>query len=134
MTEDNKKTNIREELQRADQALKAASLLFDNGLLSDAISRLYYFVLHNVRALLLTEGLQPKSHSGALSLFGLHFVKKGVIEADVSHVFSKLMRYREEADYNPSHRFSSEDFVECRDEARKLSGQIHDHLEDMGYL
>ena len=134
MTEDNKKTNIREELERAEEALKAASLLFDNGLLSDAISRLYYFVLHSVRALLLTEGLQPKSHAGALSLFGLHFVKKGVIEADVSHVFSKLMKYREEADYNPSHRFSREDFVESRDEAQKLSELIHDRLDGMGYI
>ena len=134
MTEDNKKTNIREELERADEALKASSLLFDNGLLSDAISRLYYFVLHNVRALLLTKGLQPKSHAGALSLFGLHFVKKGVIEADDSHVFSKLMKYREEADYNPSHRFNREDFIESRDEAQKLSNQIHDRLDGMGYL
>jgi uncharacterized protein (UPF0332 family) len=52
---------------------------------------------------LLTEGLEPKSHEGALRLFGLHFVKPGAFEAKDSHIFSKLMKLREEADYNPSY-------------------------------
>jgi hypothetical protein len=59
--------------------LAAANLLFENDFLQDAISRLYYFLLHNTRALLLTKGLEPKSHDeGALRLFGLHFVKEGI--------------------------------------------------------
>ena len=41
MIEENKKKNIDEEMDRADEATKAANLLFNNGLLNDAISRLY---------------------------------------------------------------------------------------------
>jgi uncharacterized protein (UPF0332 family) len=134
MIEENKRENIREELERAVKAMGAASLLFENGFLSDAVSRLYYSLLHEIRALLLTKGLEPKSHEGALRLFGLHFVKEGVFEPADSHVFSRLMKYREEADYNPSYMFTEEDFVEFKKDAEELSNQIKEHLKEKGYL
>ncbi len=102
MIEDNKRKNIREEMEKAANSIKAATLLFDNGFINDAVSKLYYFTLYNIRALLLTKGIEPRSHEGTLRLFGLHFVKEGPFEPKTSHTFSKLMKYREEADYNPS--------------------------------
>jgi uncharacterized protein (UPF0332 family) len=45
MNEDNKKENIREEIDRAMDATKAAQLLFENGFVRDAISKLYYSLL-----------------------------------------------------------------------------------------
>jgi hypothetical protein len=103
VNQENKKANIREEIDRANEAIRAANLLFENGFVRDAISKIYYSMLYNIRALLLTEGLEPKSHEGALRLFGLRFVKPGAFEAKDSHIFSKLMKFREEADYNPSY-------------------------------
>src|SRR3990172_1979576 len=100
MIEENKKENIREEIKRAKEAMRAANLLFDNGW-----------------AVLVTKGLEPKSHEGALRLFGLHFVKKGIFSPSDSHIFSKLMKYREEADYNPTYTFTKEDFTEFKKEA-----------------
>jgi len=134
MNEENKKENIREELERVNEAMKAAKLLFDNGLLKDAVSRLYYSLLYSIRALLLTRGLEPKSHEGALRLFGLHFVKEGLFETKDSHIFSKLMKYREEAEYNPSYTFTKEDFVEFKKEARKVIEKITAYLKEKGYL
>ena len=93
MNEANKKDNIHEELERVVEAKKATKLLFDNSLLKDAVSKLYYSLLYAVRALLLTKGLEPKSHEGALRLFGLHFVKAGIFEPRSSHILSKLMKY-----------------------------------------
>jgi len=77
VNEENKRENIREEIDRANEAIRAANLLFENGFVKDAISKLYYSLLYSVRGLLLTEGLEPKSHEGTLRLFGLHFVKPG---------------------------------------------------------
>jgi len=134
MTEENKRENIREEMARAAKAMGAASLLFDNGFLNDAISRLYYSLLHFIRALLLTKGLEPKSHEGALRLFALYFVKEGAFEPADSHTFSRLMKYREEADYNPSYMFTKEDFVEFKKEAEELSNKIQGNLKEKGYL
>jgi uncharacterized protein (UPF0332 family) len=57
MTEENKKENIRIELEGAEKTLAEADLLFQNGFISGAVSRLYYSVLYIIRAVLLTKGL-----------------------------------------------------------------------------
>lgn len=134
MTEENKIENIKIELDRASKTMDAAILLFDNGFLSDAVSRLYYFLLHMIRALLLSKGFEPKSHEGVLRLFSLHFIKEGIFEPKTSHIFAKLMKYREEADYNPSYVFTGEDFMEFRKEAEGMADKIKGYLTEKGYL
>ena len=99
MTDENRKKNIAEELARAKECLTSADLLFSHGQLADAVSRLYYYLYHAVRALLLSKGLEPKSHEGTLRLLSLHFTKPGILDAQTSHIFTRLMKYREEADY-----------------------------------
>ncbi len=134
MNEGNKKENIKVELERAKKTLLEADLLFDNGFIIGAISRLYYFLFYNIRALLLTKGFEPKSHEGSLRLLGLHFIKEGIFEPKDSHIFSKLMKYREEADYNPSYIFNKEDFVELKKEVEILSNKIESYLRAQDYV
>jgi uncharacterized protein (UPF0332 family) len=134
MIEENKRENIREEIERATEARKVAELLFSNDFIKDAVSKLYYFLLYSIRALLLTKGLEPKSHEGALRLFGLHFVKEGIFISQDSHVFSKLMKFREEADYNPSYIFTKEDFKDLAIEADNLFLKITVYLKDKDYF
>ena len=134
MIEENKRENIREEIERAEKAKEAARLLVDNNFVNDAVSKLYYFLLYGIRALLLTKGLEPKSHEGALRLFGLHFVKEGVFPSKDSHAFSKLMKFREEADCNPSYVFTKEDFSEVEAEAGNLFIKIKTYLKEKDYL
>ena len=134
MTEENKKENIKAELEGAAKTLLEADLLFKNSFFKGAVSRLYYSLLYSIRALLLIKGLEPKSHEGALRLFSLHFVKEGRFEAKTSHVFSKMMKYREEADYNPAYVFTKEDFVELHKEVGALSDEIMAYLKEKGYL
>ena len=94
MTNDNQRENINLELERAAEAIAAATLLYENGYISDAISRLYYFVLYNIRALLLSKGLEPRSHDGALRLLGMHFVRSGLVDKSVAQIFSTTTPYR----------------------------------------
>lgn len=44
------------------------------------------------------------------------------------------MKYREEADYNPSYVFTSEDFIEYRKEAENLAHKIKAYLIEKGFL
>jgi uncharacterized protein (UPF0332 family) len=99
VTEDNQRAAVASELDRADESLRAAAVLVDAGLLLDAESRLYYAVYHAAVALLLTENLQPRSHAGVSSLFGLHFVKTGRMDAEDGRLFARMQKYRVEADY-----------------------------------
>ncbi len=134
MTEENKKKNIRLELDGAAKTFSEAELLFQNGFVSGAVSRLYYSLLYTIRAVLLTEGLEPRSHEGAPRLFSLHFVKEGPFDAKASHIFSKLMKYREEADYNPAYVFTKDDFIALRQETEQLKEKILAHLKGKSYL
>jgi uncharacterized protein (UPF0332 family) len=133
LTHSNRATAIAEELARAENALAAARLLEDGGFPSDSVSRLYYSLLFRVRALLLILGLEAKSHEGALRLFSLHFVKTGRIEPEASHLFSRLMKYREEADDNPSYLFTVDDARKLREETAALASRITELLRQSGY-
>lgn len=124
MTQANRQSAITEELNRAKKSRGAAGHLLSGGFLADAVSRLYYSALYHVKALLLTEGLEPKSHEGALRLFSLHFVKAGVLGSDASHMFARLMKYREEADYNPSYVFTEDD-------VKALQGEVDAFMQDV---
>jgi len=128
VTSDNCRENIRSELARAAEAIAAADLLFENGYVSDAVFRLYYYVLYHVRALLLSKGLELRSHEGALRLLGLYFIKEGLLDKRFGQIFSKLMKFREEADYNPVTMFTKEDYLAYRKEADTLSATFQEHL------
>ncbi len=126
--------NIREELERAESSLKAANVLYDHKFFNEAVSRLYYHIFYVMRALLLTKGLEPRSHEGALRWFALHFVKTGVFPAESAHTISKLMKFRGEADYNPSYVFTAEDYEGLRRETEELADRARSFLKQEGYL
>jgi uncharacterized protein (UPF0332 family) len=134
VTGENKRANIKEELDRAQTAKGAAEILAENAYFLDAISRAYYWVYHTVRALLLTKGLEPKTHEGTLRLFSLHFVKEGPLLPSHAHVLSRFMKYRQEADYNPSYVFTQADYTELKQEGESLSNEILQLLKEQGYL
>jgi uncharacterized protein (UPF0332 family) len=130
LSPDNIKKNVLEEIERTEELKKAYTLLSENGLYKDAVTKLYYYLLYHIRALLLTKELEPKSHEGALRLFSLYFVKDGKFEPMSAHTFSKLMKYREEADYTSSYLFTKEDFEQLKKETEDLSGLIRKHLRE----
>jgi len=73
VTEANRRDNARNEAALGDDALRAADALLGLGLPNDAVSRAYYAAFHYARALLLTEGLEPKTHRGVVDLLIEHF-------------------------------------------------------------
>lgn len=132
MTVENKHENVVEELRRGAESLLAAEVLAERGLLSDAISRLYYFVFHSARALLYTKGFEPKSHEGLLRLIGMHFVKQGTFSPQDSHLLTRLQKYRSEADYNAAYSFTRADYDELRGAATQLDAKIRTYLIEKG--
>jgi hypothetical protein len=99
MSPENRTVAVEEELTSVEENLAAGRALIDLGLLRPAMTRVYYAVFHAARALLFAEGLEPKSHEGVLHLLNLHYVKPGRLEPKWNRVYSRLQKYREEADY-----------------------------------
>lgn len=108
------------ELERGDEALHSARLLSSESLFLDAMSRVYYAVLHYARAILLTADVVPKSHHGAFLLFNQHVIKTGKADKRYSKIFSSLMRMREEADYITEASFTADDITVALAEAEEF--------------
>jgi uncharacterized protein len=118
VTDENKRANIASELERAAESFKAGELLASAGLLHDAESRVYYAAFHAAVALLLTEGIEPRSHAGVASLLGQHFVKTNRLDPGDARLFVRLQKYRVEADYSRNFVLTpealAEDLAACR--------------------
>ncbi|PYQ98086.1 MAG: DNA-binding protein [Acidobacteria bacterium] len=128
MTDANKRANVASELARADESMRAARVLVDAALLHDAESRLYYASYHAAVALLLTEGLEPRSHAGTASMLGLHFVKTGRMDPEDARLFARIQKYRLEADYGRDFVLTEaplrEDLASCQTFLDRARGTI----------
>lgn len=96
----NKQDYISYKLQKAGQSLKEARLLIDNNMPDTAVSRMYYASFYAVNALLVSNDFNPKTHSGAKSLFNKEFILTHKLQERFSDFYSFLMAKRFEADYD----------------------------------
>jgi uncharacterized protein (UPF0332 family) len=106
VTEDQTRRSIAAEVARGDDALKSADLLLAAGQLADAVSRAYSAALHYARALLLTFGEEPRTHGGLDRLLQRDFVRTGKLAPEVGACFSRLMSFRQNADYVAEYVFT----------------------------
>lgn len=90
--------------------------------------RAYYAAFHAGKALLLTEGLEIRSHQALGRLFSLHFVKTGKFSVRHSRILSKAQKYREEADYSSEFVFTLDDANERLQEVREFMTAVDTFL------
>ena len=99
MDEDRRKVVVGA-LTKAREKLGSAQRWFREGQAwDDIVSRAYYAAFHAAQAMLYAEGLEPKSHHGVMTLFGLHFAKSGKIAPQFARYLKNLKDDREEGDY-----------------------------------
>lgn len=134
MTVEHQRRHIAAEVERAKNALRAAQELHKLGLFSDAVSRAYYAALHYAVALLLTEGIEPKTHSGVGTMLGLHFVTQGKLSPDVAKALSRLEQFRGEADYNRFFIFTGESAREEIEVAESVCAAVTQVLQASGWV
>jgi uncharacterized protein len=102
VTDDNRLTNAQSEIAIARDAARVARAALELGIARDALSRAYYAVFHAVRALLLLDGLEPKTHQGVIRLFSDQWIKTGRIASSQMLVLTRLQSYRLASDYSYS--------------------------------
>ncbi len=93
------KEEIKKHIELAKKRIHSAEILRNEKEYRDAVSRAYYAFFDAASALLLTEGLVAKTHAGLITLFSLHFIKKGRIKSKFATFFKRAKEAREEADY-----------------------------------
>ncbi len=106
MTENQKRAAIGAEIARGDEALEEAELLLAASKNAGAVSRAYYGAFHYARALLLTVGEEPRTHGGLTRLLQANFARSGRLPPEVAALLSRLMTFRQGADYTAEFVFT----------------------------
>jgi uncharacterized protein len=113
-------------LSRADETLSEAQVLFDNGYTVGVVNRVYYACFYAVSALLLTEDLASSKHSGVMSLFNQHWVKKRRVPDEMGAFYNRLYERRQSGDYKDIVSFDREDVGKWLGEAKLFVEHISD--------
>jgi uncharacterized protein (UPF0332 family) len=107
VTGDQKRGAIDAELSRGDEALEEATLLLAADKHAGAVSRAYYGAFHYARALLLTIGEEPRTHGGLTRLLQSNFARSGRLAPEKAALLSRLMTFRQDADYTAEFVFTA---------------------------
>jgi len=115
--------HIRSRLREAEEGIREGEVLLQHGLLRAAVSRLYYACFHATEALLWTENLHSKKHTGIRSLFERHWILAGRLPNEMGQFYRELLDNRHDADYRVAD-FEREQVETWLDEARRFVGAL----------
>ena len=91
--------------QKADQALRTASVTCDAGDAAAAINRLYYACFYALTAQMLAHGKQFIRHSAIRHALNEHLIHTGVLAPELGRFYNRLFTDRADADYEPMAEF-----------------------------
>jgi uncharacterized protein (UPF0332 family) len=124
MTSEEKRDLVIYRIAKSKNTFAEIGLLVNNKLWNTAVNRLYYACYYAVIALLIDKGIETLTHAGARQMFGVHFIKTGLIERDSGKFYSHLFDLRQTGDYDDFIDFSKEQVLALLDPADKLIAQI----------
>jgi uncharacterized protein (UPF0332 family) len=115
-----KRTIANERLEKARRGLAAAKWMTDNSDYAGAVAKAYFIFLDLADAGLVTKGITPQSHAGTVKMFGMHFVKTGLVPPEYGRWFGKMEEERIDADYKMKTVWTKEDAQRRVERAEKL--------------
>lgn len=107
-------------IKRAKETFSEIDILIENRLYSTAVNRMYYACYYAVIALLLSKEISTQTHSGVRQMFGLHFVKSGLIDRELGKFYSEIHDKRQTGDYDDFISFTEDDVVGMKKPANDL--------------
>jgi uncharacterized protein (UPF0332 family) len=99
-------------LRKAEDSLSAAQLMQENGYHEFAASRAYYAMFYLAEAFLLGKDLAFSKHSAVHAAFGEHFVRTGIVPAELHRALIHGMEVRQTGDYDYTKEVSAEEALE----------------------
>lgn len=128
MGEEERLSAIRDELGLLLDELRSFAANRHAGVHRKCISNLYYATFHAVRALLLSHGLEPKTHEGTQRLFAAHFVRPGTFTRGDLKTLGNLEADRLRADYQGYYDYDVADVGNAQGQVLGIVGRSLDYL------
>ena len=85
--------------EKAHDTLNEIPILIENEMWNTAVNRLYYACFYVVNALLISQQIETKTHSGVQRMLSLHFTKTGKLSNEQSRFYADLFDSRQDGDY-----------------------------------
>lgn len=93
------------------------------------MNRLYYAAFYAVLSLLTKHDINTKTHSGTRQMFGLHFVKPGIVGVESGEFYSRIFDVRQSGDYEDFILFEKDKVLAFVTPARQLISEIEGLLK-----
>ncbi len=124
LNEEERKTLVKLEIEKAKRTFEEIKVLQQAGFWSGAANRLYYAVFHAINALLIKDHHEVSTHNGSHAMFGLYYIKTGILSAEYGRLYNQLQTMREESDYNCVYEVEEEELLGRIEPARELIEEI----------
>ena len=128
MTTENRSDYIKYRFHRAEESLDDALILAEKQKWNSVINRLYYSCYYAVISLLLKHDIESKTHDGARTQFGLHFIKSGKIDKKYGKLFTKLFDFRQKGDYGDLYDYDEAIVQPLIDQSKEFIIEIGKHI------
>jgi uncharacterized protein (UPF0332 family) len=121
-------------LDRAHHDLRATQINLGQGLYGVAVTRAYYAMFYAASAILASEGISRRRHSGVQSAFGEHFVKTGLFEAEYAKMLGHAFDSRLDSDYDIAFAAGQKLAEETLRDAHRFVDRAEQYLRRAGVL
>jgi uncharacterized protein (UPF0332 family) len=121
---ENKLILIKNWLDKAEQALKAAQDNINLNNLETAQNRIYYSIFYAVSALSKSKDFVTSKHHQLLGWFNREFVKQGTIKKEIAQIYSDSFEFRQKTDYTISFIPEKEKIEQMLEEAKIFIDEI----------
>ena len=121
---ENRKAIVDYRTEKAALALEDAYFLIDAGKYNLAANRLYYALYYAASALLISKGIETKTHSGLITQISMHLVKTGILSVDDGKLLKVMFELRHEGDYEDFIEVQREDIEEYTPRVRELVDKL----------
>lgn len=124
LTSDEREAIVSFRIQKAKDTLTEAEGIATLKYWNAVVNRLYYACFYMTSALLIQKNFAAQTHSGVIHLFGLHFVRTGVVSKDSGKLYSRLFELRQTGDYDDL-------FNMTEDDVKPLIPLVHNFMDEL---
>ena len=111
---------VKMQMEKSDRFISEAVSVARMGLWDLVANRLYYSVFHAVAGLFIHDGIEVRSHKGAVVMFGQKYVSTGAFDSKWGRFYAKLQDIREKCDYNLVYVSTEDEMAPLIEEAKEL--------------
>lgn len=130
LTDEQRRDIVRYRMENAQKMLSEVESHRENGFYNTAVNRMYYACYYAATAMLISMGIEVKSHDGVRLNLGKYVVMEGRLSPDLGRFYSRLFSKRSTGDYDDfiNHTLTTVD--ELLPQARQLISTLLSQLDE----